>query len=251
MKAKKLRIGKNIKILRSKSNLTQEEMANQLNVTRQCISKWENNKGGVDLDTISRIHLLFNIPLEELLYGKGDYIHEIDQINIVNDQYEEERRMSFINRICSKGYYDIIDEYILEYQPLIVIDFSRIMAIVLALKERCYMITSVFSNGFGIYLVSDEQAAEFKKDIINIIDGFIHGDGNQAVKEFYEYSQNVVSIAEGSVIENVMKKLFGDEINFYWIDENEEIRGYGKDKKECIKQAEIQNCSIYSIFEEN
>ena len=42
-------IGKKIKELRIKNNLTQQELASKLNVTYQAVSKWENGKNLPDL----------------------------------------------------------------------------------------------------------------------------------------------------------------------------------------------------------
>lgn len=41
-----------IKCLREENNLTQEEMAKKLNVTRQAISNWENNRNLPDFEMI-------------------------------------------------------------------------------------------------------------------------------------------------------------------------------------------------------
>ncbi len=62
-------IGDNIKDFRVKKNITQEELANKLNVTRQAISKWENNKGEPDLYMLSNIATTLEVSVENLLYG--------------------------------------------------------------------------------------------------------------------------------------------------------------------------------------
>lgn len=60
-------IGKKIKELRIKNNLTQNELANKLNVTYQAVSKWENGKNLPDLSVMSEICKIFNIELSELI----------------------------------------------------------------------------------------------------------------------------------------------------------------------------------------
>lgn len=62
-------IGENIKYFRTKMNLTQDILAEKLNVTRQAISKWENNKGEPDLDMLSSIATALEVSVENLLYG--------------------------------------------------------------------------------------------------------------------------------------------------------------------------------------
>ena len=56
-----------IKQLRTEHNLTQEEAAQKLHVTRQTISNWENDKNYPDLDTLAAISRLYDISVDELL----------------------------------------------------------------------------------------------------------------------------------------------------------------------------------------
>ena len=58
-----------IKHLRKESNLTQEEMAKKLNVTRQAISNWENNCNLPDFEMIILIAETFGVSLDELILG--------------------------------------------------------------------------------------------------------------------------------------------------------------------------------------
>ena len=63
-------LGENLFNLRKKKNLSQEEVAEKLNVTRQTISKWETGESKPDFDKIVPICNLFEITTEELLSGK-------------------------------------------------------------------------------------------------------------------------------------------------------------------------------------
>ena len=63
-------IGDNIKDFRVKKNITQEELAKNLNVTRQAISKWENNKGEPDLNMLRNIATVLSVTVEELFDGE-------------------------------------------------------------------------------------------------------------------------------------------------------------------------------------
>ncbi|MBF0724844.1 helix-turn-helix domain-containing protein [Enterococcus gallinarum] len=60
-------IGENIKKLRKAKRMTQKEVANQLNVTPQTISKWERNISYPDLDMLVRLSQLFHISTDALL----------------------------------------------------------------------------------------------------------------------------------------------------------------------------------------
>lgn len=60
-------LGYKLKTLRTNNNYTQEELAKQLFVTRQTISKWENGKTTPDIQTLNRICDFYNIQLSLLL----------------------------------------------------------------------------------------------------------------------------------------------------------------------------------------
>lgn len=64
------KIGKFIKEIRIKNNLTQAEFASLFGVTYQAVSKWENGKNIPDIEILKQISEHFNINLEEILNGK-------------------------------------------------------------------------------------------------------------------------------------------------------------------------------------
>lgn len=63
------RVGKLIKEIRQKNNLSQKAFANKYGVTYQAVSKWENGKNIPDLAIIKQICSDYNISIEDLLDG--------------------------------------------------------------------------------------------------------------------------------------------------------------------------------------
>ena len=53
--------------LRKRAGWSQEELANQLNVTRQSVSKWEGAQSIPDLDKIVQLSRLFGVTTDYLL----------------------------------------------------------------------------------------------------------------------------------------------------------------------------------------
>jgi len=63
-------VGKNIKKIRTELNMTQEELAEKISVTRQAVSNWETEKTQPDIETLERISEVLGVTIEELIYGK-------------------------------------------------------------------------------------------------------------------------------------------------------------------------------------
>lgn len=71
-----MKINEKIYALRKKHNLSQEELANELNVSRQTVSKWETGESTPDFDKIVPLCEIFDISTEELLRDKKINIEE-------------------------------------------------------------------------------------------------------------------------------------------------------------------------------
>lgn len=80
-----MNLGEKLFELRKAKNLTQDEVAEKLNVTRQTVSKWETNQSSPDFDKIVPICELFEIGVEELLTGKKEEKQE------KNEEQEEKK----------------------------------------------------------------------------------------------------------------------------------------------------------------
>lgn len=82
-----MNIGEKLFALRKEKNLSQEEVADQLNVTRQTVSKWETNQSTPDFDKIIPLCELYGIGAEELLTGKKPE----DKMQVAKEEPESER----------------------------------------------------------------------------------------------------------------------------------------------------------------
>lgn len=65
-------ISKNIKKLRTSAKITQQELAEQLNVTRQAVSSWEQGKNQPDIQTIEALAKVLDVSIEEVIYGSKE-----------------------------------------------------------------------------------------------------------------------------------------------------------------------------------
>lgn len=63
-------ISENLQILRKTKNMSQEELAEKLNVSRQAVSKWESGSGYPETEKIITICEIFDCSMDELVKGK-------------------------------------------------------------------------------------------------------------------------------------------------------------------------------------
>lgn len=77
-------LGKKIVEMRKNAKLSQEQLAEKLDVTRQTISNWENGKFYPDIDALVKISKCFNISLDDLLSCDDKVLEYLkDSTNIV------------------------------------------------------------------------------------------------------------------------------------------------------------------------
>ena len=74
-----MRIADQIKSARIQKEYTQEQSAENLMVSRQTISNWENGKSLPDIVSIIRMSDLYDVSLEELLKGDKVLMEKIEK----------------------------------------------------------------------------------------------------------------------------------------------------------------------------
>lgn len=85
----KMNFGSEITELRKKNDLTQEQLAEKLNVTRQAVSNWENDRNLPDIEMLIRISDEFDVSLDELIKG-GETMNNMTE-KIIDDGSEGRR----------------------------------------------------------------------------------------------------------------------------------------------------------------
>lgn len=74
-----MKIGDQLKKARMDKNLTQEEVAEKIFVSRQSISNWENNKTYPDIGNVIALSDLYEISLDELLKGSDNFMKHLEE----------------------------------------------------------------------------------------------------------------------------------------------------------------------------
>lgn len=75
-----MEIGRQIRKYRQELNMSQEELADQVFVTRQTVSNWENNKNYPDINSLLLLSSLFGISLDILVKGDMEEMEEMIEI---------------------------------------------------------------------------------------------------------------------------------------------------------------------------
>lgn len=71
-----MNLGENIFQYRTSKKLSQTSLAEALDVSRQSISKWENNSAMPELDKLIKMSTLFEVSLDELVFGPKEPVEE-------------------------------------------------------------------------------------------------------------------------------------------------------------------------------
>lgn len=91
--------GNVIKKLREHKNMTQDELAEELNTTRQAVSRYENGDRGVNQDLLFKLSSIFKVPIDEFFppinaIYKKQQISEEEEIELLKDTL---KRKGFLN----------------------------------------------------------------------------------------------------------------------------------------------------------
>ena len=82
--------------LRKKHNLSQEELAEKLGVSRQAVSKWERCEASPDTDNLIALAKIYDLTLDELIYGEKEEKNE-NKSERANGESSSEQGYSFVD----------------------------------------------------------------------------------------------------------------------------------------------------------
>lgn len=86
-----MNLSEKILALRKANDLTQEQLAEKLDVSRQSISKWESGQAIPELDKIVALSAIFSVKTDDLLKPS-----EIDELSMKTEMLEKQQQMMLI-----------------------------------------------------------------------------------------------------------------------------------------------------------
>lgn len=88
-------LGHKLKKIRLDKGLSQANVAEHLNLTRQSISKWENDNGYPDLDNLVRLSEYYEISIDDLM-------KEVQNLEIISDKkvkaVDSQEKLDYLER---------------------------------------------------------------------------------------------------------------------------------------------------------
>ena len=155
-----MNIGKHLKTLREKNNLTQEQLADKLFVSRSNVSKWERNISLPDAETLLELSKIFNVSVDDILLGNN----KNDSSGVLNIYKQIEKQKNVMLIICVSSI--IIILLFLIYYFLSFYNSNKIFLV------NGYGNESYFNNGIIIYTKEKEYLSlgkiNSKKDILRM-----------------------------------------------------------------------------------
>lgn len=89
-------LGKRIAQYRKEKGLTQEALAQEMNVSAQAVSKWENDQTCPDIASLPALSRVLGVTVDELLSGKSENLPAVTMQPIENRKAVEEMILRII-----------------------------------------------------------------------------------------------------------------------------------------------------------
>ena len=87
-------LGENLQFLRKRDNITQEQLAEKLEVSRQSVSKWESDTTYPEMDKLIQICQMFHCSIDDMLQKDVSNLYLEDKTNY-------DSHMNFLSKIMS------------------------------------------------------------------------------------------------------------------------------------------------------
>lgn len=163
--------GNNLVNLRKQKGWSQDELADNLNLSRQAISKWENDLSMPDVDNVKKISRVFSVGIDELLNN------EVPKDKAVAlDINKQDKKDKIINLIKT-----IILALVIIYFINVIYKFASLLVIVNGvsayqnLNNYHYTITAYDENGLA------EKEECWYKDGVSRTENTVYVDGSENV----------------------------------------------------------------------
>ncbi len=200
-------LGENLQFLRKKDNITQEQLAEQLNVSRQSVSKWESDSAYPEMDKLLQLCNLFHCSMDDLVQKEISQVYIEDKADYDNHFNEFSKYVSLAVGIILLG---------LSVMNLIY-GINYFFANEIIKEDLCSMFFLIFVViGVAILVLMGIRHEDFKKKNPFIINFY----KEEEIDNFNrKYSVMVTAAVSLFIIDAII--FMGAETAFPAIDENE------------------------------
>ena len=167
------RIGSFLRELRTEKGLTQEQLAEKLNVSGRTVSRWENGNNMPDLSIIVELADFYDIDIRELLNGerKSEEMNEdLKETTLKMADYAEAEKQLLTKRLCIKSLIGLIS--LLTALVFVGLKFEQINALLECIEYTCFglavgaLISCIFfSTGVLAKIRNNPKERRFAKSI--------------------------------------------------------------------------------------
>lgn len=244
-----MNLGNKLTELRKKSNLSQEELANKMQVSRQSISLWENNQSKPSTEKLIELAKFFNVSLDSLISeNRIDYSDDITAKTV----HTKETYKTLVNETTNFFQRHLVRIVLLIIIPLIVLvirgitfpEYLIFLVLYILIFVPIIIYGSIFLETKKItktlnFNLNNIQTFVFKKDELLITYDDSLSKNESKVK--YEAFKNVLVSDNYLYLEHPAKKR-----NYFQIDLNNFVRGNKKMLKDFLSNKHLEIKKIKS-----
>ena len=148
-----MKFGDNLKTIRKNKKMSQEQLAEKMNVSRQSVSKWENGEAYPEMNNILELCKIFNCKINDLIHTDMSDISSLDEeiiMNVVKFNDNKQNQVKTLSNIISL--------------------IGKIGSIVLKVAIPFIIITMILIPYIVNNVNINENEISFKTDNIKIVD---------------------------------------------------------------------------------
>lgn len=211
----------NLKKIRKNNNLSQEQLAEILGISRQAISKWESGSAYPEMEKILQICEKFNVNIDDLLHKDIEEIKGEEQSKKNLNKYIEsflEYISNTVNLFCS----------------------MNLKSKIKCLFEQCILIIVLFIIFWILGVIGNTLVYSLFRFLPNALYHFI----NNLLESIYFIVSFIISTG---ILLYLFKTRYLDYFNYISTDENK-IDYSKKEEKVIIRDPKHSNYSIFNII---
>jgi len=99
-----MKFGDNLKLIRKNKKMSQEQLAEKMNVSRQSVSKWENAEAYPEMNNILELCKIFNCKINDLVHSDMSDINSLDEeiiMNVVKFNEKKQKEVKTLSYVIS------------------------------------------------------------------------------------------------------------------------------------------------------